>query len=154
MYINSDNFWSAFCVFHAHFWEKTHRFKICALKKRNDFRQIKRSNFRVEKCKWQSRGELIKVLEKKWPIRLWILWGIVLWKEILYKTWIVFILIKFIIMLYNQNKSCVKSCQKHCSFKITHWFPEKPIVFQHVHFFIPLFWNEKLSLYGAIVLWC
>ena len=28
----SDNFWSAFCVFHAHFWKKTHSFKICALK--------------------------------------------------------------------------------------------------------------------------
>jgi len=28
----SDNFWSAFCVFHAHFWGKTHSFKICALK--------------------------------------------------------------------------------------------------------------------------
>jgi len=35
----------------------------------------------------------------------------------------------------------------------THCFPKKPIVFvikpivfQHVHFFIPLFWNEKLSL--------
>jgi len=27
-----------------------------------------------------------------------------------------------------------------------HCFPIKPIVFQHVHFFIPLFWNEKLSL--------
>ena len=25
-------------------------------------------------------------------------------------------------------------------------FSKKPIVFQHVHFFIPLFWNEKLSL--------
>jgi len=48
---SSDNFWSAFCVFHAHFWRKTHSFKICALKKRNDFRQLKRSNFRVEKCK-------------------------------------------------------------------------------------------------------
>ena len=48
----SDHFWSAFCVFHAHFWgEKTHSFRICALKKRNDFRQLKRSNFRVEKCK-------------------------------------------------------------------------------------------------------
>ena len=34
----SDNFWSAFCVFHANFWEKTHSFKICALKKRNEFR--------------------------------------------------------------------------------------------------------------------
>jgi len=47
----SDNFWSAFCVFHAHLWEKTHSFKICALKKRNDFRQLKRRNVRVEKCK-------------------------------------------------------------------------------------------------------
>jgi len=28
----SDNFWSAFCVFQAHFWKKTHSFKICALK--------------------------------------------------------------------------------------------------------------------------
>ena len=52
----SDNFWSAFCVFHAHFWEKPHSFKICALKKRNDFRQLKRSrsNFRVEKCKTEE----------------------------------------------------------------------------------------------------
>ena len=50
----SDNFWSAFCVFHAYFWEKTHIFKICALKKRNDFRQLKRSNFRVEKCKTEE----------------------------------------------------------------------------------------------------
>ena len=45
-------------------------------------------------------------------------------------------------MLYNQNKSCVKSCQK----TKTHCFPKKRIVFQYVHFFIPLFWNEKLSL--------
>ena len=52
--VSSDNFWSAFCVFHAHFWEKTHSFKICALKKRNDFRQLKRSNFRVEKSKTEE----------------------------------------------------------------------------------------------------
>ena len=50
----SDNFWSAFCVFHAHFWEKTHIFKICALKKCNDFQQLKRSNFIVEKCKTEE----------------------------------------------------------------------------------------------------
>jgi len=31
------------------------------------------------------------------------------------------------------------SPKKHC-------FPKKLIVFQHVHFFIPLFWDEKLSL--------
>jgi len=47
-------------------------------------------------------------------------------------------------MLYNQNKSYVKSCQKHC-FK-NPLFKKKRIVFQRVHFFIPLFWNEKLSL--------
>ena len=44
-------------------------------------------------------------------------------------------------MLYIQNISYVKSCQKHC-FKTqkqtlftpkTHCFPKKPIVFQHVH---------------------
>jgi len=34
----------------------------------------------------------------------------------------------------------------HCFKKNTHCFPKNPIVFQHVHFFIPLFWNEKLSL--------
>jgi len=55
-------------------------------------------------------------------------------------------------MLHNQNKSCSKSCQnialeKHCFPRKTHCFPKKPIVFQHVHFFIPLFWNEKLSLH-------
>jgi len=49
-------------------------------------------------------------------------------------------------MLYNQNKSCVKSCQNTLLKTNTHCFPKKPIVFQHVHFFIPLFWNEKLSL--------
>jgi len=56
-------------------------------------------------------------------------------------------------MLYNQNISCVKSCQKtllflknNIVFQKTHCFRKNPIVFQHVHFFIPLFWNEKLSL--------
>jgi len=55
-------------------------------------------------------------------------------------------------MLYTQNKSCVKSCQKSLLFnknivfpkktlfsQKTHCFSKKPIVFQHVHFFIPLF---------------
>jgi len=48
-------------------------------------------------------------------------------------------------MFYNQNKSCVKSCKKNIALKNPLFF-KKPIVFQHVHFFIPLFWNEKLSL--------
>ena len=47
-------------------------------------------------------------------------------------------------MLYNQNKLCVKSCQKH--FFKNPLFSKKRIVFQYVNFFIPLFWNEKLSL--------
>jgi len=50
----SDIFWSAFCVFHAYFWEKTHSFKICALKKTQWFSTIKWSNFRVEKCKTEE----------------------------------------------------------------------------------------------------
>jgi len=33
---------------------KTHSFEICALKKLNDFRQFKRSNFRVQKCKTEE----------------------------------------------------------------------------------------------------
>jgi len=41
---------------------------------------------------------------------------------------------------------------KHIALK-THRFPKKRIVFQHVHFFIPLFWNEKLSLHIIIILW-
>ena len=38
-----------------------------------------------------------------------------------------------------KNNNIVFPQKKHC-------FSQKPIVFQHVHFFIPLFWNEKLSL--------
>ena len=45
----SDNFWSAFRVFHAHFWEKTHSFKICAVKKRNNFRQLKKQKLMLIK---------------------------------------------------------------------------------------------------------
>ena len=46
---HSDNFWPAFCVFHAHFWGKNAQFQNMCAKKRNDFRQL--SNFRVAKCK-------------------------------------------------------------------------------------------------------
>jgi len=71
--------------------------------------------------------------------------SIVLWKEILCKTWIVFILIKCICFIIKINH--VWSRVKNIALK-THCFPEKkPIVFQHVHFFIPLIWNEKLSLH-------
>jgi len=54
-------------------------------------------------------------------------------------------------LLYNQNKSCVKSCQKHCLKKPIVFQKKNPFVFQHVHFFIPLFWNEKLSLVGVVL---
>ena len=148
----SDNFWSAFCVFHAHFWGKTHSFKICALKKRNDFRQLKRSNFRVEK--WKTEENLLKFLNNM-AYSMWLRWGIVLWKESLCKTWIVFILIKCICFIIKMNhvwsrvkKHCFK--KQHCFHKKNHCFSQKPIVFQHVHFFIPLFWNEKLSLITTI----
>ena len=45
--------------------------------------------------------------------------------------------------------------KKHCFKKLivfpkTHCFPKKPIVFQYVHFFIPLFWNEKISLIAGL----
>jgi len=109
----SDNFWSAFSVFHAHFWEKTHIFKICALKKRNDFRQLKRSNFRVEKCKTEEN--LSNFLN-----------------NMAYKT-------------VTSMRDCVCALKMHC-------FPKKRIVFQHVHFFIPLFENKKLSLKTAFTL--
>ena len=54
-------------------------------------------------------------------------------------------------MFYNQNKTCVKLCQKHCFKKPI--VLKKRIVFQHVHFLIPLFWNEKLSLPIGLSLW-
>ena len=50
----SDNCWSAFCVFHVYFWEKNAQFQNMCAKKRNDFRQVKTSNFRVEKCKTEE----------------------------------------------------------------------------------------------------
>jgi len=78
-----------------------------------------------------------------WSIKLWLLWKIVLWKETLCKTWIVFILIKCICFIIKTNHvwSRVKTLllKNYC-------FPNKTIVFQHVLFFIPLFWNENLSL--------
>ena len=60
-------------------------------------------------------------------------------------------------MLYIKIKHVWSRVKKHCFLKNnnivfpkTHCFPKKPIVFQHVHFLIPLFWNEKLSLYTYI----
>jgi len=128
-----------FAFFTQLFCGKTHIFKICALKKRNDFRPLKKY-FRVEKCKTEENQNYWIT----WPIRLWLLWGIVLWKELLCKTWIMFILIKCICFIIKINHVW-SSVKKHCFLKKT-LFSKKNIVFQHVHFFIPLFSNEKLSL--------
>ena len=84
-------------------------------------------------------------------IWLWLLWRIVLWKEILCKTWIAFILMKCICFIIKINHvwSRVKNIAKKPIV-----FQKKRIVFKHVHFFIPLFWNEKLSLLVLLVLQC
>jgi len=61
-----------------------------------------------------------------WPKRLWLLWGIVLWKEILCKTWIVFILMKCVCFIIKINHvwSRVKTLLKNALFsKKTHCFP-------------------------------
>ena len=148
--MSSDIFWSAFCVFHAHFWEKTHSFKICALKKRNDFRQLKKV---ISEWRSATQRRIDQSSYITWPIRLRLLWGIVLWKESLCKTLIVFILIKCIFFIIKINHVWSRVKKTLFFFKTTtlfsqktHCFSKKPIVFQHVHFFIPLFWNEKLSL--------
>jgi len=101
--------------------EKTHSFKICALKNALIFDNLK-------EVIWEWRNSRRRIYQSSWiawPIRLWLLWGIVLWKEILCTTWIDFILIKCIcfIIKINHVGSRVK---KHC-FK-------KRIVFQHVNF--------------------
>ena len=99
---------------------------MCA-KKRNDFRELKRSNFRVEKCKTEEK----------------------FLNNMAYKT---VTYMKDCVM--KRNKSYVKSCQKTLLSQKPIVFPKKPIVFQHVHFFIPLFWNEKLSLSGNVLHVC
>jgi len=62
-----------------------------------------------------------------WPIRLWLLWGIVLWKDSLCKTWIVFILIKCICFIIKINHVWSR-VKKTLLFKKTLFSP-KPIVF-------------------------
>jgi len=76
-------------AFFTHISEKkTHILKICALKKRNDFRQLKRSNFRVEKCKTEENlSEFLNNMA---------------YKTVTYMR----------DCAMKRNKSCVKSCQK------------------------------------------
>jgi len=123
----SDNCWSAFCVFHAHFWGKTHSFKICALKKRNDFRQLKRSNFRVKKGKTEEN--LFKFLNNMAYKTVSSMRDCIMKRNFMLN--INSFYFDKMHMLYNKRKSCVKSCKKHCFFK-------KTIVF---FFKNPLFFN-------------
>ena len=118
----SDNFWSAFFVFHAHFWGKTHSLKICA-KKRNDFRQLKRSNFRVKKGKTEENlSKFLNNMAYKTVSSM---------RDCIMKRNFMLNINSFYFdkmhMLYNKRKSCVKSCKKTLLFKNqTHCFPKKP----------------------------
>jgi len=72
----------------------------------------------VEKCKTEKNQSS----SITWPIRLWLLWGIVLWKESLCKIWRVFILIKCI--CFRIKKIMCEVVSKTLLFP-----PKKPIVF-------------------------
>ena len=54
--------------------EKTHSFKICELKKRNDFRQL---NGVISEWRSAKQRRIYQISWITWPIRLWLLWGIV-----------------------------------------------------------------------------
>ena len=87
---------------------------------------------------------------------MWLLWGIVLWKESLCKIWIVFILIKCICFIIKINHvwSLVK---QHCL--QTHCSPQNPLFSPKTHcfptcaLFIQLFWNKKYHWFRYIILW-
>ena len=68
-----------------------------------------------------------------WPIRLWLILGIVLWKESLCKTWIVFILIKCICFIIKINHLWSR-VKKHC-FKKTLFSQKKTLFSQKAHCF-------------------
>jgi len=123
-YIISDNFWSAFCIFHEHFCEKNAHFLNMCAKNAMIFDNYKEviSEYRSVKQRRINHSSWIA-----WPIRMWLRWGIVLWKESLCKTWIVFILIKCICFIIKMNH--VWSRVKNIAFNKTNIvFPQK-IVF-------------------------
>jgi len=67
--------------------------------------------YNKEISEWRSAKQR-KIYQSSWiawPIRLWLLWGIVLWKETM-QNMNSFSFDKMH-MLYNQNNSCVKSCK-------------------------------------------
>jgi len=121
---------------------------MCAKKTQWFFRQLKKviSEWRSAKQRRIYQSSWIT-----WPIRLWLLLGIVLWKESLCKTWIVFNLIKYICFIIKINhmwsrvkKHCFKKQKQTLFTPKTHCFSKKPIVFQHVHFFYPIVLKRKI----------
>ena len=122
----SDNFWSAFCVFYAHFWGKTHSCKICALKKRNDFRQLKRSNFREEKCKTEENlSKFLNNMTYKTVTSM---------RDCVMKRKFMLNMNSFYFdkmhMLYNQINHLWSRVKNISFFKITHSFPPKTHCFR------------------------
>ena len=81
-------------------------FKICAQKKRNDFRQLKRSNFRVEKCK--TEVNLSKFLTNMAYKTVTSMRDCVMKRKFMYNMNSFYMYFDKMHMLYNQIKSCVK----------------------------------------------
>jgi len=117
----SDNFWSAFCVF-THISGKNAQFQNMCAKKRNDFRQLKRSNFRVEKCKTEEN--LSKFLNNMTYNTVTSMRDCVM-KFFLCKTWIVFILIKCICYIIKINHVWIRV--KKIAFEKKNCFPKNPL---------------------------
>ena len=114
------------CVLHFSrtFLGKKHIFKRCALKKCNDFRQLKRSNFRVEKCKTEEN--LSKFLNN------------MTCKTVTY--------MKDGVM--KRNKSYVKSCKKTLLLKKLTLFSQKNPLFSQKN---PLF-SQKTHCFPTCAL--
>jgi len=95
---------------------------MCA-KKRNDFRQLKRSIFRVEKCKTEKNlSKFLNNMAYKTVTSM---------RDCVMKRNFMLNMNNFYFdkmhMLYNQNNSRVKSCKKN-SLKKPIVFPKKPLV--------------------------
>jgi len=98
-----------FAFFTHNSGEKTHSFKIRALKKRNEYRQLKRSYFIVEKCETEENlSKFLNNLAYK---------AVTSMRDCVMRRNFMSNLNSFyfdnMLMFYNQNKSCVKSCQKN-----------------------------------------
>jgi len=149
-----DNFWSAFCVFHARFWEKTHSYRLCALKTQWFSTTKKSSKLILCRC-WCIFTVLLKSVN-------WLVTENVSLAK--FKSMIEFmhdVGVPDIDTLKNTNynyesqyasnellgnQSCVKSCQKHCFLKTPNVFQKYPLFKTKQKHCFPLFWNEKFSL--------